>query len=116
MGDSCDFLAPVPAGEDEESASQVEWQRVARYRILQRDGWGRVPAKIIAKWLPYEDAIALRNRLAAAPGVAQRRFGIDLHTPSAVRGALARPGDLVVHRIRGPEQTSETGCTVASIG
>jgi hypothetical protein len=71
-----------------------------------------VPAKIIAKWLPYEDAIALRDRLAAAPGVAQRRFRIELHTPEAVRGALGRPGDVVVHRIRGPEQTRETGCTV----
>lgn len=104
----CDMTKPVPVDRSLDARledSRREWRSVARYMVtLSKDGdWNDTTT--VAEWLPYDEAIRLRDKLndellVKQGGVrrwAQASHNIVLHTPTVARGNKASVGDLLLH-------------------
>ena len=104
----CDMTKPVPVDRSLDARledSRREWRSVARYMVtLSKDGdWNDTTT--VAEWLPYDEAIRLRDKLnddllVKQGGVrrwAQASHSIVLHTPAVARGNKASVGDLLLH-------------------
>ena len=106
----CDMTKPVPVDRSLDARledSRREWRSVARYMVtLSKDGdWNDTTT--VAEWLPYDEAIRLRDKLnddllVKQGGVrrwAQASHSIVLHTPAVARGNKASVGDLLLHEL-----------------
>lgn len=104
----CDITKPAPVDRSLDARledSRRDWRAVARYMVtLSKDGdWNDTTT--VAEWLPYDEAIRLRDKLndellIQQGGVrrwAQASHNIVLHTPAITRGNRASVGDLLLH-------------------
>lgn len=104
----CDNTKPNPADSRLDSVldrMRMDWHETARYKItLSKDGdWNDVT--VVAEWLPYAEAIRLRdelnevlfNKQGRVRRWAQASYNIALHTPHVTKGNKASVGDLLLH-------------------
>lgn len=104
----CDNTKPNPADSRLDSVldrMRMDWHETARYKItLSKDGdWNDVT--VVAEWLPYAEAIRLRDELNEVLFIKQGRvrrwarasYNIALHTPHVTKGNKASVGDLLLH-------------------
>lgn len=104
----CDITKPNPADNRLDSVLErmrMDWHEAVRYKItLSKDGdWNDVT--VVAEWLPYAEAIRVRDELNEALFIKQGRvrrwaqasYNIALHTPAIVKGNKASVGDLLLH-------------------
>lgn len=104
----CDITKPTPVDIRLDSVldrMRMDWHETARYKItLSKDGdWNDVT--VVAEWLPYAEAIRLRDELNEVLFIKQGRvrrwaqasYNIALHTPHVTKGNKASVGDLLLH-------------------
>ena len=117
LGCGADAAAPVDRNLHASfEAIRRDWDVFSRYRLtLSRDGdWNDVT--VVAEWLPYSEAVALREELSeellAAQGGsrrwAQAAYSMSLHTPRLVKTDFAAVGDLLLHEQLEAEKASIT--------
>lgn len=112
----CDNTKPNPADSRLDSVldrMRMDWHETARYKItLSKDGdWNDVT--VVAEWLPYAEAIRLRdelnevlfNKQGRVRRWAQASYNIALHTPHVTKGNKASVGDLILHERVEPHGT-----------
>ena len=112
----CDITKPNPGDSRFDSVLErmrMDWHETARYKItLSKDGdWNDVT--VVAEWLPYAEAIRLRDELNAALFIkqgsvrrwAQASHNIVLQTPPVTKGNKASVGDLILHERVEPHGT-----------